>query len=87
MHADLNADGERTHKLRRATAEPLHLADACYSELAAELDAALTENVTAENIRFHGTATVNPQQPAAKAQNKRRQQGRRKKAPNVSLHM
>ena len=76
---------ERTRKLRRATAAPLDPADACDSEPAAELDAALAENVTAEDIRFYGTATVNPQQPAAKAQSKRRQQGRRKKAPNASL--
>ena len=76
---------ERTRKLRRATAEPLHPADTCDSELATEIDDAIAENVTVEDIRFYGTATVNPQQPAAKAQSKRRQQGRRKKAPNASL--
>ena len=41
---------ERTRKLRRATAEPFHPADACDNELAAKFDAAVVENVTAEDI-------------------------------------
>ena len=48
---------ERTHKLRRANAEPLHPADTCDSELAAKTDAAIAENVTADDIRYYGTAT------------------------------
>ena len=48
---------ERTHKLRRANAEPLHPADTCDNEFAAEIDAAIAENVTADDIRYYGTAT------------------------------
>ena len=48
---------ERTHKLRLANGDPLHPADTGDSELAAEIDAAIAENVTADDSRFCGTAT------------------------------
>ena len=41
--------------MRRANAESLHPADTCDSELAAEIDAAIAENVTADDIRYYGT--------------------------------
>ena len=84
----------------RATAGPLYPADACDSELEVDIvyssrfvrvilevdiDAAIAKNVTTEDIRFYGTATMNPQQPAAKAPCKRRQQGRKREAPNAFL--
>ena len=71
--------------MRCAIAEPQHLADARNSEHAAEIDGAVMKEIKADDTRFYGTATVNPQQLVAKTQNKRRKRGQTKEELKLYL--